>query len=634
MNSEDQLDPRTLVRRGTPAPAIRPPPNPNADRPLVIMLFVGLVLAVTAGTQYVAWRFGFHRNLGAPLVILPAHAAQLCRVAAVFATGSALTALGFPRLRVLSAPLALIAVYAAFASGGRIYAPHRFFVWYSWSTAVPAAAPIFWGGGVVIVVLAVTTFAVLTNAWRRLRRAPASRTLGSARWGSGERFHGKQGLLLGRQERRLLRFVGEGHVLTVAPTRSGKGVSAVIPNLLDHEGSVLVTDPKGENYAVTARRRRDLGQEVHAFDPFGVVAGDATYNPLDLVDASVPEGLDDARLLADMLVLPDVREGEQAFWNEEARGLLTGLILYAAAKPNPDLRTLSHVRELLTLAPEGFAALLAEMAGSPAVGGLVARAAARLLQKAEKERSGVVSTAHRHTHFLDSPRMTKVLASSSLDLSILKRGSASVYLILPTDRFDGYARWLRLMIASALLAMLRNRGQPRERVLFLLDEFAHLGRMGPVERDIGLAGGLGVTFWLVVQDLSQLRSTYFDTWPTFLANVDVLQAFGVNDWDTSDYLSKMTGEATVQVESEYHSHGLSRGSHGQYQSGAGRTRSEAARRLLLPDEVRRLAPGAQLLFPKGGAPLLVERLNYLVDKEFARMADPNPLYDPVAATLT
>ncbi len=420
----------------------------------------------------------------------------------------------------------------------------------------------------------------------------------------------------------------------MAPTRSGKGVSAVIPNLLDHAGSVLVTDPKGENYAVTARRRRELGQDVHAFDPFGVVAGEATYNPLDLVDASVPEALDDARLLADMLVLAEGREGEQAFWNEEARGLLTGLILHAAAKPDPDLRTLGHVRELLTLVPESFAALLAEMAGSPAAEGLVARAAVRLLQKADKERSGVVSTAQRHTHFLDSPRMTKALASSSLDLSILKRGSASVYLILPSDRFDGYARWLRLVIASALLAMARTQGQPRQRVLFLLDEFAHLGRMRPVERDIGLVGGLGVTFWLVVQDLSQLRSTYFDTWPTFLANADVLQAFGVNDWDTADYLSKMTGEATVQVESEHHSHGLSRGPRGQHQLGASRTLSETGRRLLLPDEVRRLAPEAQLLFPKGGEPLFVERLNYLVDEEFAGKADPNPLYDPVAATVT
>ncbi len=329
--------------------------------------------------------------------------------------------------------------------------------------------------------------------------------------------------------------------------------------------------------------------------------------------------------------LPGAREGEQAFWNEEARGVLTGLILHVAASAPPELRTLPQVRALLTLPPEPFADLIEEMQASPAVGGLVARAAARLLQKAEKERSGVISTAQNHTHFLDSPRMARVLERSTVDLSVLKREAVSVYLILPTDRIDAYARWLRLMIACALRAMARTRGQPKERVLFLLDEFAHLGRMHPVQRDIGLAGGFGVTFWLIVQDLSQLRSTYGETWPTFLANVDVLQAFGINDWDTAEYLSRMTGEATIHVESEHHSRGVSRGPHAQRQLGAGRTRSEQGRRLLLPDEVRRLPRETELLFAKGGAPLLVERISYLRDREFAGRADPNPLYDPVAA---
>ena len=65
----------------------------------------------------------------------------------------------------------------------------------------------------------------------------------------------------------------------------------------------------------------------------------------------------------------------------------------------------------------------------------------------------------------------------------------------------------------------------------------------------------------------------------------------------------------------------------------GRTRSEQGRRLLLPDEVRRLPREAELLFVKGGAPLLVERLTYLHDREFAGRADSNPLYDPLAEAV-
>ncbi|MFZ5624304.1 MAG: type IV secretory system conjugative DNA transfer family protein, partial [Gemmatimonadota bacterium] len=217
----------------------------------------------------------------------------------------------------------------------------------------------------------------------------------------------------------------------------------------------------------------------------------------------------------------------------------------------------------------------------------------------------------RPSHFLDSPRMARALARSTVDFGALKRERMSVYLVMPAERLDGYARWLRLMIACAILALTREPGQPQERVLMLLDEFAHLRRLQPVQQGIGLMSGYGVTFWLVIQDLSQLRSTYPDTWPTFLANVDVLQAFGVNDWDTAEYVSKMTGETTVEVASENLSTGVSGGPRPQRQRGAALTVSETGRRLLTPDEIRRLPRSQQLLFVKGMAPLLVERLDYL-----------------------
>src|SRR2546422_5073739 len=339
-------------------------------------------------------------------------------------------------------------------------------------------------------------------AWRRGRGTSPSASHGSARWGTGEALAGERGLLLGRSERHVLRLDGQGHVLTVAPTRSGKGVSCVIPNLLDYPGSVLVTDPKGENYAVTARWRGAQGHVVHALDPFDVVGGTASYNPMDLIDSASADVADDARLLADMLILPEGREGEQAFWNEEARALLTGLILHVAASAPPELRTLTHVRRLLTLAPDSAQQLLADMGQSTACHGLVARAAARLLQKAERERSGVVSTAQSHTHFLDSPRMARALDAGTLDFSSLKRDRVAVYLILPAERLDGYARWLRLMIACGLLAISRTRGHPEERILFFLDEFAQLRRVHTVQRHIGMAVVAGGRLLLLPPDPS------------------------------------------------------------------------------------------------------------------------------------
>ncbi|WP_281029327.1 type IV secretory system conjugative DNA transfer family protein [Rhizobium azibense] len=57
----------------------------------------------------------------------------------------------------------------------------------------------------------------------------------------------------------------------MAGTRAGKGVSVVIPAIIDHDGPVAVLDIKGENSAVTLRIRRSLGRRVVVLNPFGVI---------------------------------------------------------------------------------------------------------------------------------------------------------------------------------------------------------------------------------------------------------------------------------------------------------------------------------------------------------------------------
>ena len=129
-----------------------------------------------------------------------------------------------------------------------------------------------------------------------------------------------------------------------------------------------------------------------------------------------------------------------------------------------------------------------------------------------------------------------------------------------------------------------------------------------------------------MQDLAQLKGTYPEQWETFIANADVLQTFGINDWDTAEYISKMTGEATIEVEGENESTGVSRGRNTSRQQSSAHSIAEKGRRLLLADEVRRMNAETQLLFIRGGDPLLTRRLNYLKDGEFGGQADPNPLH--------
>ena len=622
------------VESGVPRPASPRVASTGTEAIPLLLVFNGL-LATWTTTQLLAYRLGFDPWLGTPIYRAPAGCERLWRAAAVIVAGIGIAAyVAIRRSRRAAANSAGGVLIAAFIASvgalavsiGPIYPPQRGLLWLLALRRAGELGPLAQDSVRAFGTAFVSLLAITLMSRPRRTRTPPSDSHGSARWGSGESLSAASGLELGRLRGRVLRYDGDGHVITIAPTRTGKGVSAVIPNLLHYPGSVVVTDPKGENHAVTARRRGELGSRVHALDPFGVVGGTASFNPLDLIDVMSPDASDDAWMLADMLVVLEGRLHDEAFWNEEARALLAGVILHVAASAPAELRNLSHVRFLITLPPEQFQIMLDEMLESEAVGGLVSRSAARLLQKADRERSGVISSAQSHTHFLDSPRMERVLTTSTFALTDLKRSRVSIFLILPPERVDTHRGWMRIMTACCMLAMTRVPGPPPARVLFLLDEFANLGRMRPVERAISLAAAYGASFWLLLQDLAQLKSAYSEHWQTFVANADVLQTFGINDWETAEYISKLTGEATIQVASENASQGVSRGKNTSRQRSAAQTIAEKGRRLLLSDEVRRLRDGDELLFTRGGEPILARRLDYLRDPECLGQADPNPMH--------
>ncbi|GAA6203066.1 type IV secretory system conjugative DNA transfer family protein [Aquicoccus sp. SU-CL01552] len=451
---------------------------------------------------------------------------------------------------------------------------------------------------------------------------------GSARFANRKelkKLQREDGLLIGRNPHtgQLLRYDGPAHLITLAPTRAGKGVGTVIPNLLAAVRSVLVIDPKGENARIAGEARRRFGT-VHVLDPFEVSGmPSAAYNPLDRL---APNSLDlgeDAASLTEALVMDPPGQVTEAHWNEEAKAILGGLIMFCVCHEDRDRRTLATVREYLTLPPEKLRALLELMQDSDAAGGLIARAANRFLGKADREAASVLSNAQRHTHFLDSPRIAKVLSRSDFHFSDLRHRIASVFLVLPPNRMDAYSRWLRLLVSQALQdiardaeASVRPQSGPagaqgstqrlKTPTLFLLDEFASLGRLEAVERAMGLMAGYGLQLWPILQDMSQLKDLYGERAGTFIANAGVQQVFGVNDFETAKWLSQMIGQETAGFQTDSFKPG----------DGPSFSNNLTGRDLLTPDEIMQLRPENQLLRVQGQATAVAEKLRYYADPEF------------------
>lgn len=425
----------------------------------------------------------------------------------------------------------------------------------------------------------------------------------------------ESGLLIGRWpgNGKLLRYDGPAHLMTMAPTRSGKGVGTIIPNLLTVDRSIICIDPKGENATIADEARLSFGP-VHLLDPFGVTGKpSATFNPMEGLDCDNIDVVEEVSTLADALVFDEPGLSGDAHWNEEAKALIAGLLLYVLASQPEERRTLTTLRHMLTLSSDAFRRALDAMQASEAVNGLIARAANRHLGKSDREASGVLSAAQRHTHFLDSPRMTAVLARSDFRFGDLKANTATVFLVLPPDRLAAYSRWLRLLVARSLTDMARTAPSPQPStppVLYLLDEFASLGHLAPIERAMGLMAGYGVQLWPIVQDIHQLRATYGQRAGTFFANAGVLQVFGVNDHDSARLVSDLLGQETVVFNTAARALDAEK-------TGLTFAEQHVGRPLLTPDEVRNLPTCLELLFIAGRRPIMATKLRYYADPEFA-----------------
>jgi type IV secretion system protein VirD4 len=420
-------------------------------------------------------------------------------------------------------------------------------------------------------------------------------------------LRGGKGLIIGRKAMLLLRFNRPGHLLTFAPTRSGKGAGCIIPNLLDHPGSAFVIDPKGENYAASHAWREQSGS-VHLIAPFDRNGETARFNPLDFIRIGQAEEVDDAALIADMLVVP---EHQETFWDSEAKALITMLILYVANFTIGRNRTLTNVWMLLMLDKAAFDELLGEIENTGHAS--LVTMARGFSQKEVRERSAVISTAQSHMKIWKSPLLAAATETSDFRMEEMKRQPTSIFLVIPPELLETYRPFVRLIVGLALIAMTRTVSQRRRQpVVFFLDEVAALGRMEPIEAGIGWLAGYGVTLWLFFQDLDQLMNIY-RRWRSVIANAAVRQAFNVTDHATAAELSNMLGVTTIATQSYGRS---TQGALRLLPTGFSLHHGEVARKLMTPDEIMAMPADRQLIFLQSCRPILARKIRWFDEQRF------------------
>jgi type IV secretion system protein VirD4 len=459
---------------------------------------------------------------------------------------------------------------------------------------------------------------------------------GAARWASeAEMARGglraRLGIVLGRKGGRLITFGGSEHVLIHAPTRSGKGVGVVIPNLLNWPDSAVVLDVKRENWDATAGFRAAHGQRAILFDPFDAEGRTARFNPLGYIDRADPiQVLDELQKLAAMLFA--THPGQEPFWTDSARTGFIGVASYVAETPDLPFTFGAVYAQLSqgdprTRLPQEIAARAA--AGPPLSPGCV-QALSDFCGASENTFASVRQTLTSRLNLWLNPRVCAATAASDFDLRDLRTQAISLYLVATADNLVRVAPLYNLLFQQLVDLNTRERpgdGRHPRQVLLILDEFARLGHAAVLAHAFAYVAGFGLRLMPVLQSPAQLRAEYGpDLAEEIMTNCGVELAFAPKDLRTARDLSARLGDYTYEARSLSRPAGLSSGRRSQTESGQRRA-------LLMPQELSAM-PDHQLIILRAGLPAVRGRkIVYWRERAFASRVLPPPGVPPCPMAL-
>jgi type IV secretory pathway TraG/TraD family ATPase VirD4 len=391
---------------------------------------------------------------------------------------------------------------------------------------------------------------------------------------------------------------------------SGKGLSTIIPTLLDWPESVLVLDPKdGENYDLTARWRRQCSQ-VHAFMPCR--RPQACINVLDTIRLGTPQALSDAQLIAQSLTAPAKFQTEGAtgaHFRELATMLLTAAILHqccAGAR-----RSLAGVWDFLTQHHETLSQALQTMIETPyedpdTEAAIVSITRAIQNISGDRELSSVWTTAIRPLVLYSDPLVAASTDTSTFPLESLQYGPrpVSLYLIAPSPMtLERLHPVYRVVLDVLMVRLMDHKVRTWDwRLLNCLDELPWYGYCRAIDKGIAVQAGYGHKNLVVTQDFSSLLEVYGQHTALF-GNCHV-KVFHTPDNDlTAKRISEnLLGPATVDSTGRSTTRG---------QSMSQSVNTHAVRRLLMTtDEVMDIPAHLELIRVSGCKPILAAKLDY------------------------
>ncbi len=476
---------------------------------------------------------------------------------------------------------------------------------------------------------------------------------------------------------------GRTNTLMIAPTRSGKGVSTVIPTCLNYgvpyetydkkskkkvikgRGSMVIFDPKGENWAATAGYRSKFSRVI-PFRPLDADNNTAHYNPIWEIPDSPSEAFSWADTIGEIFFGGDsakaASDGATQYFNNTARDIFAGVVMHVRfSKDIPwkdkNLATVLHVfssaseeeekkEEPVTIqngdkttqvTPKANkqddedsggpgAKMLEDMIiadhGNEKIHQLIVEAANRSKIQTPKERASTYSTVFSKISLFQDPLLANATSYSdfSVDDFINSKNGISLYLIVPYNHIKRISPVFRMIITFMIKkfsAGETNANEVKLKIpcLFLLDEFPVLGYFPDIALNAGILAGYGVTFFIVCQALNQIIDVYGENHP-FLDHCKTIILYAPGSIKDARTFSESIGNRSVLLDN------IS-ASGSKYQVGfnnISRSSQETSTSLINPDELMKLEFSRAIIMNQGMPPYKGKKVVYYEDPRFKNKA--------------
>lgn len=400
--------------------------------------------------------------------------------------------------------------------------------------------------------------------------------------------------------------------LIIGMTRSGKGETFILPSLdiysrAKNKISLVVNDPKGE-LAIMCKKIF----EVRGFDTYLLnliePMNSMSYNPLQLVIDAYKKGeYDEAQLLCKTLThsIYYNPNSKDPIWEKSAMSLVNALILAVCDKcineGSEEKITLYTVANMLSeLGSKNYVDMynVPHNALDDYFQEMPNRSVAKMQYSTSKfsagnTRASIFTTAMSELQVFTFNKLAKLTSKTSINFeNVASKDCRPSILFMATPDYDTSNHFLASIFVRQLYYVLAKKatfskgGKCERRVKFLLDEFGNMPSIEGMANIITVCLGRGISFDLVVQSYTQLKSLYGDSMDTIKSNCGNKIYILTDDPSTLDEVSKTIGEKTIITNSR---------SGEVFSTSKSQTESLDSRRLLSPDELAKLEKGEMVV---------------------------------------